>query len=248
MAGSGLESLGFISGHDIQHRNLANQKQYEAFTYFDWAKNLLTQVTPVVLAEVVPKLEEYSGRWNPGGFMVFPLGLTKDGSSLRLHVSAAGLPRDVLNGPFIHNHGWHLTSRVLAGVYSDRIVDVQKQYSAVATDPENGLLRLYETNRNPNGLDILETDGTIVKATPIRNRVVQAGEFHTIEALNIYHIPTTPSEHLAATLVLDSPSFTNTTHVLLNNSEPITIERVRKPLKPESIAIAKEQLGRITHL
>src|ERR1700694_477608 len=100
--------------------------------------------------------------------MVFPLGLTENGSSLRLHVSAAGMRRDVLNGPFIHNHGWHLASRVLAGDYSDTIVDVQRQPATTATDPKNGLLRLYETRRQAGGRDELVTDGTIVRATPVQ--------------------------------------------------------------------------------
>lgn len=72
-------------------------------------------------------------------------------------------------------------------------------------------------------------------------------EFHTIAAINILHLPTTPTEQLAATLVLDSRAFTKNTYVLLNNSEPITIERQRKPLEPENVAIAKEQLSRITN-
>lgn len=243
-----LEALGIRHGSDVKHSHLADPRQFEPGRYFDNARTLLIQVTPIVLERVVPKLEEYAGRWNPGGFMVFPLGLTEDGSSLRLHVSAAGMRRDVLNGPFVHNHGWHLASRVIAGEYSDQIIDVQSQPDATATDPSNGLLRLYETRRGEGGLDQLVTDGTLVKATPIEERTVHAGEFHTIEAITIYHLPTTPSEQLAATLVLDSPSFTKTTHVLLDNSKPVTVERQRRALEPESVEIAKEQLSRITRI
>ena len=107
---------------------------------------------------------------------------------------------------------------------------------------ENNLLRLYETRRNPGGNDQLVTDGTIVRVTPIQERNISEGNFHTIEAIDVYHKPTTPFEQLAATLVLDSPAFTNTTHVLLDNNESVTVERQRKPLERESIEIAKEQL------
>lgn len=242
-----LEALGIRHGSDVKHSRLADPRQFEPGRYFDYARTLLIQVTPVVLERVVPKLEEYAGRWNPGGFMVFPLGLTEDGSSLRLHVSAAGMRRDVLNGPFVHNHGWHLASRVIAGEYSDQIIDVQSQPDTTATNPSNGLLRLYETRRGEGGRDQLVTDGTIVKATPIEDRTVHAGEFHTIEAITIYHLPTTPSEQLAATLVLDSPAFINTTYVLLDNSEPVTINRERKPLETNDIMTAKEQLLNIDY-
>ena len=91
------------------------------------------------------------------------------------------------------------------------------------------------------------TDGTIVKATPIEDRTVHAGEFHTIEGIKVFHIPTTPSDQLAATLVLDSPAFTNTTYVLLDNSEPVSISRERIPLKTNDIMIAKEQLQSIDY-
>ncbi len=246
MISKGLEALGIKSGQDAQHSHLVQPADYEAERYFAQARDLLLQATVVVLEEIVPQLEKYAGRWNPGGFMVFLLGLTEDGSSLRLHVSAEGMRRDILNGPFIHNHGWQLISRVLAGEYSDQIFDVKKEPSADVTIPEKGILRLYETRRNANGIDELVTDGTIVKATPIEDREIHAGEFHSIEAMKVYHKPTTPSDRLAATLVLDSPAFTKTTHVLLANSEPITLERRRIALEQESIEVAKEQLSKIT--
>jgi hypothetical protein len=241
-----LEAFGIKQGHDAQHSRMADLKLFEPNKYFVEAKNLLTQIISTVLDKVIPELEQYAGRWNPGGFMVFPLGMIEDGSSLRLHVSPQGMKRDILGGPFIHNHGWHLVSKILAGNYSDTIYSLEKT-SLISTDSEKNLLRLYETRRNPEGQDELVTNGMIVRATAVEERNILAGDFHTIEAINVYHKPTTPSEQLAATLVLDSPAFTNTTHVLLDN-EGFTVERKRKPLDLKSIGIAKEQLKQALEL
>ncbi len=237
-----LEALGIRPGHDVAHRNFADPKQFEPERFFDDARTLLTKATPIILDKVAPKLEEYPGRWNPGGFMVFPLGLTDDDSSLRLHVSAAGMPRDILCGPFIHNHGWHLASRILAGNYSDTIFQLEMQHPSTQVDPETNVWRRYETRRNPGGRDDLITDGTVVKAVPVLNREIPAGNFHTIEAVTVYHIPTTPPEQLAATLVLDSPAFVGTTYVLLDNSAGTPMERQRRELERDNIELAKEQL------
>lgn len=237
-----LETLGIISGNDLQHRYLADPKKYEPSKFFDTAFKLLKQASPIVLEKVVPFLENYPGRWNPGGFMVFPLGLMEDSSSLRLHVSAANLPRNILDGPFIHNHGWHLASQVIAGEYSDTIFDIKRQPSDIKTNAEKGVFRLYETKRNPGGLDELVTDGAIVKALPVKERHISEGNFHRIEAITVYHLPTTPSEQLAATLVLDSPAFVNSTYVLIDNKVGKTIFRRRLVVDRESVEIAKEQL------
>lgn len=241
-----LELLGIRSGSDIKHSKLADRNQFEARRYFDDARILLKSAAEVVFEEIVPNLENHSARWNPGGFMVFPLGLTKDNSSLRLHISPLGMRRDVLNGPFIHNHGWHLASRVIAGEYSDKVVDVKNDQEAKAPDVKNELYRLYETRRLEGGKDLLVTDGTIVKSTIIEERRILSGGFHEIEALTVYHLPTTPPDQFAATLVLDSPAFVNNTHVLLNNDLPIPINRERKSVDREIIILAREQLRRIT--
>lgn len=237
-----LDAFGLRRGVDVQHKLLADQKIFEPNRFFENSLVLLNKIRPIILDEVIPKLEEYSGRWNPGGFMVFPLGLTEDSSSLRLHISPAGARRDILNGPFIHNHGWHLASLVLAGIYSDIIYSVE-QIPANVVEPGDELLQIYETIRNSDGKDSLVTSGTMVIVKPTESRSIKAGNCHTIEAINTYHKPTTPSEKLAATLVLDSPAFTNTTHVLLNaigDNKPI--KRQRLSLDRESVETAKKQL------
>ncbi len=242
-----LEAFGIRPGQDVRHGAFADPREFEPQRFFDQALPLLEKVSPVVMEDIVPALAEQpeKPRWNPGGFIVFPLGLTEDRSSLRLHVSPKGLSRAVLDGPFIHNHGWQLASRVIGGTYSDIIFQVQKISPEEAEVTGDDIFQLFETQRGEGGKDNLVTNGTLVKATPIQERKVSAGNTHTIEAVTVYHLPTTPADEFAATLVLDSPAFMPSTHVLFaRNYQPK--ERVRKQPSRDEIEMAKEQLSSIT--
>lgn len=249
-----LEALGIKSGHDVQHLLKINPNLLLASEFFDQANSLLGKASPIVLEEVIPNLEKYEGRWNPGGFMVFPLGVHDNLGSLRFHVYPKGIPRETQQGPNIHNHAWHLFSSVLVGHYRDTLYKLENQ--GIITDPnsklaEKGLLRLFQTRRNPGGKDVLVTDGTVVRPVPVLNREVPAGKIHTIEANIIYHMTTIPVEQLTATLVLDSPAFADTTDVLINSASPqlsginsvnAGIARIRRNIDHPTAIIAKTQL------
>ena len=237
-----LEGLAVRSGEDTQHRMLAEPQKFPQETHFPLAEKLLTKAAPIVLEKVVPNLEDFPGRWNPGGFMVFPLGIHEDLGSLRLHIWPAGVPRETEQGPNIHDHGWHLSSRVLAGQYADTIFEL-KDVSPSDIDGlniEKGLLRLYQTKRNAGGQDTLVTDGTIVKAISIADRQVVEGQIHHIP-FGVYHKSDIPVDRLTATLVLDSPAFVGSTGVLLNSDMPV-IARSRREIDRSSAILAKSQL------
>lgn len=256
MAANSLESLGFKSGHDVQHLQRADPHELLAGNFFDQATNLLQKASPIVLEELVPHLEEYEGRWNPGGFMVYPLGVHEVLGSLRFHVYPRGIPRESDQGPNIHNHGWHLISKILVGEYRDTIYNLEDQGVVLGSSSqlqERGLLRLFRTMRNPGGRDVLVTDGTVVRPVPTRHREAQTGDIHTIEANVVYHLTTIPEEQLTATLVLDSPAFTDTTDVLINSASPqlsgVQIEsamtevaRARRLIDHTTTVLAKAQL------
>lgn len=254
MRSNSLEALGFQPGHDVAHKVLISPTDLPAGAFFDRANNLLDKAGPVVLNEVIPQLEKFDGRWNPGSFMVYPLGVHKELGSLRFHVYPQGMPRETEQGPNTHNHAWHLFSRVLVGDYTDTIYKLENH--GLVTDAnsklaEAGLLRLFQTRRNTNGRDVLVTDGTVVKPIPVEDRAVAAGGVHTIEATRVYHLTTIPSEVLAATLVLDSPAFGNTTDVLISSTSPqlagcdnplVEISRIRRDIDQTTTVLAKNQL------
>lgn len=238
-----LEEIGITPGNDEKHSILANIENMPAEHFFERAEDVLNTATPIVLKEIIPKLETYSGRWNPGGFMVFPLGLHDTLGSLRLHIWPAGFPRVSQQGPNIHNHAWHLASRILVGLYTDTLYMLEPQPSFDPTDSNlalQGLSRLFTTRRSDNGQDNLIQDGALVRPIPFLDRSITAGKTHTIEA-GVYHITTIPSTALAATLVLDSPAFAITTHVLIDDMRP-EILRSRQAVGDDDKNTAKTQL------
>ena len=236
-----LEAFGIGAGNDQEHRLLVDYDQLLAENYFGQAEELLETVSTTVLSGVVPHLEDYEGELQPGGFMVFPLGLHRLGS-LRLHVWATGLDRESDRGPNIHNHAWLLASLVLAGTYSDIIYEAQNINASDHDSEALGirLARLFRTMRNAKGEDVLMNDGTHVKPIPILERHIPSGQIHRIER-DVYHVTTIPKEEFAATLVLNSPAFAETTNVLSDNSNS-EIVRTRIALDLESKLLAKEQL------
>jgi hypothetical protein len=254
MTNKSLEVLGFKSGHDTQHLQRSNPQILVPNRFFDQANALMEKAEPIVLDEVIPHLEQHPGRWNPGGFMAFPLGVHDVLGSLRFHVYPRGIPRETDQGPNIHNHGWHLFSRVLIGHYRDIIYSLENQGRVTDTNynlEERGLIRLYKTERKPNGLDFLVTDGTVVRAVPVDNKDVSAGRYHTIEANVIYHLTTIPQDQLTATLVLDSPAFVYSTDVLISSASPQLTEsnsgieeiaRQRRNVNFTTAVLAKNQL------
>jgi len=247
-----LGSFGIRAGHDMHHGTIADVRDFPADRFFGEAAELLTDAAPMVLDDIVPRLEEIPALWNPGSFMVFPLGKREDGSSLRLHVWMRGLERQTPQGPNIHEHVWHLISRNLVAhseaaeprPYRDTLYGWEKVSPKGEAD-DIDLRRLYMTKRRPGGLDTLETDGTTVRPIPLLEREVQIDGIHTMES-DTAHLSDIPPDQLTVTLVLDSPAFANSTAVLLDRSKPNVIERIRRPVAVADVLTAKGQI--LSHL
>ncbi|MGZ6005473.1 MAG: hypothetical protein ACXWLH_04975 [Candidatus Saccharimonadales bacterium] len=210
---SRLAELGIGSGLDEQHIKSVNQLFIPPDDFASNAAELLDQLGPIVIEDVVPDLESHFGRWNPGGFMVFPLGMHSLGS-LRLHVWPKNEPRETNDGPSIHSHAWHLSSLILNGLYADTLFDLEVLQDYQPKSGEDPLPRLYRSQLKADGRDVLVTDGEHVRPIPISDREYVAGEKHFIPA-GVPHLPRIPAGQTTATLVIDSPAFAETTQVLL---------------------------------
>lgn len=241
-----FSKFGTAKGEDLQHANMASLADFPHDRYAKMAEAFLAKASVNVLTSVKEIFTGIEGKWNPGGFMVFPLGLLDDGSSLRLHVWPEGMERDTDQGPNPHNHSLHLSSRILIGTYSDVILDVEP------AGPEFGLVEaalkrddiytLYATHRTPGGKDILKTDGTLVRAIPRVSRTLKEGDSHHIP-VDQYHQSNIPTDLLTATLVLDSPAFRASSNVLLK-SQDAEILRIRRNLEQEQLRAAMDQVVR----
>lgn len=230
-----LSEFGVTTGSDEQHAWLADAAEFDQQEFFTAANELLEEISPAVVGEVVPRLEAYSGRWNPVGFLVFPLGLHETLGSLRLHVWPSGMRKSSAHGPNIHYHAWHLASKVLAGTYQDTIYDINEPTLSEADQA----LFLYELKSRAKGWDVMGTDGSKVIARPVQKRRVEEGEIHTIEA-GYFHLPKIPLSELVATLVIDSPAFSDNTGVLIDGSGG-EISRQRKQADTYAVNTAKTQ-------
>lgn len=240
-----LADFDIRSGSDEQHLQNSTRRILSSAEFFKQAGDVLKVIGPRVLEEVTPELETYQGKWNPGGFMVFPIGVHEELGSLRFHVWPEGITRESSQGPNIHDHAWFLRSEILLGTYKDTLYGIEDVGSATEGLTE-GTFGLYETARNAGGHDILAKTGRLVKPVPLGDREIEAGGSHDID-LGMYHITTIPDSELAVTLIFDSPPFGPTTRVLIPSTER-EIGRVRRPVDRESALLAKTQIMQAMHL
>ena len=208
-----LSEFGVTSRTDEQHTVQADQIFIPTNEFASRSQELLDQLGVVVGEDIIPNLEAYFGRWNPGGFMVFPLGMHNLGS-VRLHVWPDDEPRETNDGPSIHSHAWHLSSLIMRGVYEDTLFELEVLKEYVSKQGENPLPRLYQSQLDVDGRDILVTDGSHVRPIAISERCYKAGEKHFIP-MGVPHLPRIPAGQTTATLVVDSPAFLETTNVVL---------------------------------
>jgi hypothetical protein len=226
---------------------MQSHENLPAVEFFEQATGLLEPLGDVVTAEIIPNLDEQQGRWHPSGYMVYSLGTHATLGSLRLHIWPCGLrkaetregtPRD------IHDHVLHIASIVVAGTYKDDIYRVDAVLQNVPDEQvaEKGLLRVFTFPDDQPSAGILVTDGRVIRAELIKQRVISASNTHVIEA-GIFHATTIPDSSLAATLSFSSPRVNLAgPHVLATgSSDPIKGTRNRT-ISRDDAELAKEQL------
>lgn len=214
--------------------------------FFDESLDLLPDAAEVVQGEVIPNLEQYDGRWHPSGYAVYRLGQHAVLGSLRLHVWPEDLRhREDREGPLrdVHDHVVHIASTVMEGTYIDNIYRVEDR-GVNFSDEEvaiGGLLRVFTPPSDKSGSEVMTTDGRVVQATEIGQRIVPKGDTHTIE-VGIFHAPAIPEDGMAATLSFSSPRAALVgPHILMGGStEPI--KGKKRPVTEEEADIIKQQL------
>lgn len=227
-----LKAHGIMPGEDLKHVNPGESvPDVHALEYFDAVAAKLPTLVETIEGSVAEELDVFANRWNPGGFMVFPLGLHRELGSLRLHVWPTEEQRKVIEGgPHIHSHGWHLASLVLRGTYRDELYDIRE------TDENTGL-RLYTQQRIEGGRDKLTTDGVNVEPIVVDRRAIAEGGIHTIVS-GVLHKPTVKDDDHSITLVFDSKAISTHTKVVMPDASN-NVSRVRQPITPEDVALAR---------
>lgn len=228
--------------------SLQQSREYlPAGDFFEQATGLLEPLSDVVVTDIIPTLDEQQGRWHPAGYMIYPIGTHQTLGSLRLHIwprerrlseTREGRPRDV------HDHVLHIASIAVGGTFEDDIYRVEPVGRDVSDEQitKDGLLRVFTFPDDQPSAGVLVTDGRVVRAEPIKRRVVPLNSTHVIEA-GVFHAPAIPDSGLAATLSFSSPRVNLAgPHILATgSSEPIVGNRNRF-ISRDDAELAKEQL------
>lgn len=253
-----LEELGILPAGSaaLQHQGGIQISDVE---FFERSHDLLDKIDVRVAEDYVPNLTEEYGRWHPSGFMVYPVGTHPELGTLRLHVWPKDLRQKELKGlgemategicdGDIHNHAWHIASKVLGGVYQDNFYNVEQRknpYEDGIDDLQTSLAGLwhvfrvrYRTKTEP---EALVASGEVVSAEVASSRSLHSGAFHMIEA-GPFHAPTIPDEQLCATLVFNSPRVFDTGPDILVRGTSLPIVGNRLDVSQDEAAYVSEQL------
>lgn len=237
-----LERVGIRADIDQIHKFTSEDHLLRASEFFEHASVMLDELATPILDHINPILENYSGRWNPMGFMVLPLGSHEELGVLRLHIWPRGLRKLTPKGEPIHNHAWHLASRILIGVYSDDIYAIRGSESYLADEDqrrEQGLMRVFSIGFGDTG-GTLETDGLCIRVVLDEHREVNAGEHHSIEQ-GVFHRTTIAHDKFVATLVFDSPTLASSKSKILIDGPAHPITEQREPITAEDIVTVRNQ-------
>lgn len=171
------------------------------------------------MADVINRAREVPVTWHPNGFVVFELGQRALGL-LRLHIWPRG-ERPMRNDQaHIHTHVWDLCSRVLAGVYSERLYEVGADGEGVECDVADVD---YARDRNT-----LMVRGKVV-LSPVSTVTVGPSEVHTVRA-GVAHETVIPPGRFTATLLLTSMPRTDLASVYSRAAFPPSAGHARSPV------------------
>lgn len=202
---------------------------------------ILEAQQPRVEEDVIPRLEQFEGRWHPLGFLVVPLGVHENYGALRLHVWPENLRHQRQEGPGIHDHAWHLASTVLRGTYKDTLYDLVDTGPLTETERvEHGALKSFQVGYQPDAPDRLAYDGHTYTAYVRKERTDEVGGLHYVLA-NRFHLTTIPRNMCTATLVLDSLNMGYQPRVLFDTPQDY-FENRRQEATTEELALVREQL------
>lgn len=239
-----LERVGIQTDIKETHQFTTEERRIGSGEFFERATVMLDELSGSVLENILPNLENFSARWNPMGFMVFPLGSHPELGILRLHVWPRNLRKLTPKGEPIHNHAWHLASRILTGVYSDDVYTVTEHKPDPIDESQRrqrGLLRVFSVGYGNTG-GILETDGSCMRVELKEHRIVEANQHHFIEE-GVFHNTTIAHDKLVATLVFDAPTLASIRSKILIDGPTDPITEVREVITSQDITTVKNQLG-----
>lgn len=197
------------------------------------------------VSEMIDQRALGKGFWHPNGFAIFHVTDVKAFGVIRLHVWPASCRRLLPRHPRIHNHGFRLYSRVLAGEYVESLYTV-----ADARNPEIDLswprarMRKYVVAvSDGTQRDIVADSGSDILVGLIESGMrYSTGSCHDLEA-GIYHSTQIRPESLCATVAVLSERVADTEDVLVGRPGFVGGTRRRVEVAREEIQVMCAQLS-----
>lgn len=178
------------------------------------------QAIEAVLADVRAMIGQQAlgnGFWHPNGFAIFHIADVETLGVIRLHVWPIKCRRFLRRHPRIHNHGFRLYSRVLAGDYIESLYAVAGACDAAANSSQPvARMRKYSVAvSDGTQRDAVADSGTDALVSLIESGIrYSTGSYHDLEA-GVYHATQIRSEGLCATVAALSERVADTEDVLL---------------------------------
>jgi len=217
---------------------MTSREEFSGWTYTGGYDEFVEEATQEleaigngVLASINPDSIRSSLR-HPNGFLVNTLDNDPD-RQLRLHI----WPTGNFVGLTPHSHPWHMTSLVLAGVYTEYIPDVKLD----STSEHQLIGTRFDKDRRQIGNGYT---GQNVNFELGELRSYERGQYHNLPA-GEFHITPLPLTEAIVTLVRTSPQFfSNPTYVLseVNKTAQLTTASDRKPPNEDEVLKIWEEL------
>lgn len=182
------------------------------------------------------------GRWHPNGFAAFDVAMVEGVGLIRLHFWPKGLRRNVSRHPPIHNHSFHLYSKVLLGAYRESRYEVG---DASDTRSHSAPLRQYLVVPARNdGVDRLDVGGWVGVRSITSRLSFEARTWHGLPA-GWYHSTPIPISTLCATMVMLGVPYEGIGTVLVGREGFDIEQRCRPIVEGAELEVIYEQFGSV---
>lgn len=160
---------------------------------------------------------------------------------MRLHLWPASKRRAVTRHPRVHNHGFHLVARVIAGTYRECIFEA----SSIARTPSGRWVSLarYEVRSDGrSNTDVVEAVDSRMFVCPIgRPRMTELGRSHELPA-GAFHSTLIPYGSACATIAVMSPRIPGAVDILLGPAGYDHEVRTRDAFSTDDLRLVSQEI------
>lgn len=199
--------------------------------FAEQAAETLDDIVDFVKEVTIPNLDDFHGIWNPTGFMVYDIGVHSLLGFLELHVWPGDLQR-IVTKDMGHDHMRHIASLVLAGTYSDMLLQTcpvppgNEEVTGHESEKTNKLYHAFTISPDVNAQTLHPRSQAAVSLKCIGQRTIDQGSQHFLEATT-FHRTTIDEAGLVATLSFNSLRVNKSRQLVILDKDPVTFSEPR---------------------